>query len=158
VLAALALSWPFLMFRGAFGIVFGVIVLAWPGLEPTDVALLFGAYAFSDGVLATVVALSARDVPGFVGLFVEAVIRAAAGLIIVAAPALAAPRLLDIVTAWMFLSGISAFLIALPLAPAVIRKSPAIDRRSLNSQIRGLVDSQIANLLFNLPIYESANL
>jgi uncharacterized membrane protein HdeD (DUF308 family) len=109
VLAALALSWPFLMFRGAIGIVFGVIVLAWPGLEPTDVALLFGAYAFSDGVLATVVALSARDVRGFVNLFIEAVIRATVGLIIVAAPALAAPRLLDIVTAWMLLSGISDF-------------------------------------------------
>jgi uncharacterized membrane protein HdeD (DUF308 family) len=41
-----------LIFRGVISIVFGLIALAWPGPSLLAVALLFGVYAFVDGIFA----------------------------------------------------------------------------------------------------------
>ena len=49
--------WSSLAFRGVASIVFGILAFAWPGITLTVLALLFGAYAFVDGVTALVVAV-----------------------------------------------------------------------------------------------------
>jgi uncharacterized membrane protein HdeD (DUF308 family) len=115
MLVALALNWPFLLFRAGLGVIIGIGILLWPDLEPSRLALMFGAYAFSDGILALVLALSVRDMAGFGSLLLEAVTRTIISLMIIASPAAAAAKLVDIFTAWTFLSAISAFLIALAL-------------------------------------------
>jgi uncharacterized membrane protein HdeD (DUF308 family) len=124
VLAALALNWPFLLFRAALGVGFGLVILLWPGVMPTKLALLFGLYAFSDGVVALVLAVSVRDVAGFGSLFVEASIRAILALVVLASPAAAALKLVDIFTTWAFLSSASAFLVALMLRREVSGEWP----------------------------------
>ena len=124
MLAALALNWPFLLIRAGLGVIAGIGILVWPELEPSGLALIFGAYAFSDGVLALVLALSTRDVAGFGSLLTEAVTRTILGLMIVASPAASAAKLMDIFTAWAFLTGISAFLIALALRREVTGEWP----------------------------------
>jgi uncharacterized membrane protein HdeD (DUF308 family) len=115
VLAALALNWPFLLFRAALGVAFGLMILVWPGLMPTKLALLFGLYSFSDGIVALVLAVSVRDIAGFGSLLVEASVRTILALAVLASPAAAAFKLVDIFTAWAFLGGVSAFLVALIL-------------------------------------------
>jgi uncharacterized membrane protein HdeD (DUF308 family) len=115
MLAALALNWPFLLIRAGLGVIAGFAILVWPEWRPTSLTLIFGMYAFSDGVLAMVVALSTRDVPGFGSLLTEAVTRTILGLMIVASPAGAEAKLVDIFTAWVWVTGISAIVIALVL-------------------------------------------
>jgi len=57
-------NWWVLVLRGTCAIVFGVFALAWPGVT-VGALLLLGAYAFADGVLAVVAALSGRaSTPG----------------------------------------------------------------------------------------------
>jgi uncharacterized membrane protein HdeD (DUF308 family) len=124
MLAALALNWPFLLVRAGLGVSAGIGILVWPEWKPTSLALIFGAYAFSDGLLALVLALSARDVAGFGSLLAEAVTRTILGLMIVASPAASAAKLADIFTAWAFLTGISAFLVALALRREVTGEWP----------------------------------
>jgi uncharacterized membrane protein HdeD (DUF308 family) len=49
-------SWSSLAFRGAASILFGVVAIAWPGITLKALTLLFGAYAFADGVITLVYA------------------------------------------------------------------------------------------------------
>ena len=124
MLAALALNWPFLLVRAGLGVFAGIGILVWPEWRPSGLALIFGGYAFSDGLVALVLAYSARDVAGFGSLLTEAVTRTIIGLMIVASPEAAAAKLVDILTAWTFLSAISAFFIALALRRDVTGEWP----------------------------------
>ncbi|HVH48001.1 MAG TPA: HdeD family acid-resistance protein [Labilithrix sp.] len=49
-------TWSSLVFRGIASLLFGVVAFAWPGITLAALTLLFGAYAFADGVTALVVA------------------------------------------------------------------------------------------------------
>ncbi len=50
-------SWSSLLFRGIASILFGIIAFAWPGITVKALVLLFGAYAFVDGVSALALAV-----------------------------------------------------------------------------------------------------
>jgi uncharacterized membrane protein HdeD (DUF308 family) len=49
-------KWSSLAWRGLASIVFGILALTWPVATLGAVTILFGAYAFADGVLALVMA------------------------------------------------------------------------------------------------------
>lgn len=49
-------KWSSLMFRGIASILFGVVAFAWPGITLAALTLLFGAYAFADGVTTLIIA------------------------------------------------------------------------------------------------------
>lgn len=49
--------WSSLIFRGIVSILFAIAAFAWPGITLTALTLLFGAYAFVDGISAIVVAV-----------------------------------------------------------------------------------------------------
>jgi uncharacterized membrane protein HdeD (DUF308 family) len=108
MLAALAVYWAFLLLRVAVSGLFGIIALAWPGLTSTALVLLFGAYALTDGLLALIVALWTRGLPGFGSLLFEAMVRIGVGLLAFGAPGLAALAIVDLLAAWTVLSGIAA--------------------------------------------------
>ncbi len=52
-----SLSAPSLAWRGIISVIFGVVALAWPGVTLAALTLLYGAYAFADGVLALIVSI-----------------------------------------------------------------------------------------------------
>src|SRR5208282_2158738 len=55
--------WAFLL-RGVLAVVFGVLTLAWPTITLAALIILFGVYAFADGVFLLVKAIgswAARD-------------------------------------------------------------------------------------------------
>jgi uncharacterized membrane protein HdeD (DUF308 family) len=54
-------SWSSVLVRGVASIVFGVVAFAWPGVTLAALVLLFGVYAFVDGVSA-LAAASRKDV------------------------------------------------------------------------------------------------
>ena len=53
----LARNWWTLALRGLFAVLFGIMAFAWPGITLGALVLLYGAYAFADGVLAIAAAL-----------------------------------------------------------------------------------------------------
>jgi uncharacterized membrane protein HdeD (DUF308 family) len=118
MLAALAVNWAFLLLRSAIAMIFGVVVLVWPGLIPVGlvgIVLLFGAYAVADGIVAMLVARSVKGLPGFGSLLFEAVGRIGTGVLAFALPAFMALAVRSVFGVWALLSGIAALSAAVAL-------------------------------------------
>ena len=54
----LSRNWWALHCGGLFAVLFGIMAFAWPGITLGALVLIYGAYAFADGVLAIAAALS----------------------------------------------------------------------------------------------------
>ncbi|MET0215800.1 MAG: DUF308 domain-containing protein, partial [Vicinamibacterales bacterium] len=50
-------AWWAVLLRGIAAIVFGVITFSWPGVTLAALVLLFGAYAFVDGIAAIILGI-----------------------------------------------------------------------------------------------------
>src|SRR6516162_1679224 len=59
LLRTLADNWWLLLLRGVAAVIFGVLAFYWPGLNLITLTLLWGAYAFADGIIAIWAALNA---------------------------------------------------------------------------------------------------
>jgi uncharacterized membrane protein HdeD (DUF308 family) len=115
MLPGLAVNWVFLLLRAIVAVLFGVAVLVWPVPPVRALVMLFAAYAAADGVLALVLALSVRGVPGFGSLLFEALVRLGVAIFAFASPARAALALDEVFAAWAFLSGLAAITVAVAL-------------------------------------------
>jgi uncharacterized membrane protein HdeD (DUF308 family) len=78
----LARNWWALLIRGIAAVIFGILAFCWPGATLFAICILFGAYAFVDGVFAIVAAVRAAQaherwwpfvIEGIVGLAIAAV-------------------------------------------------------------------------------------
>jgi uncharacterized membrane protein HdeD (DUF308 family) len=115
MLPGLAVNWVFLLLRAIVAVLFGVAVLVWPVPPVRALVMLFAAYAAADGVLALVLALSVKGVPGFGSLLFEALVRLGVAIFAFASPARAALALDEVFAAWAFLSGLAAITVAVAL-------------------------------------------
>jgi uncharacterized membrane protein HdeD (DUF308 family) len=106
MLAVLAADWGLLLFRALLALLFGVAVLAWPGLTPIAFAALFGVYALPDSGAALMRAFHARGLPGFGSFLFEALVRLGAFVVVLAMPGRVALALPAFFAAWAGLSGI----------------------------------------------------
>ena len=52
--------WWMTLIRGLIWILFGIVVLVQPGISLVSLTLLFGAFAFADGIMAVVHAIGGR--------------------------------------------------------------------------------------------------
>ena len=113
----LARNWWVFVVRGALAILFGLCTLAMPGIALTTVILLYGAYAFIDGITAAIAAFTKR-MPGdgfpwsvlFIGLA-----GIAAGILTFMYPGLTALALLYFIAAWYIVRGASEIAVAIRL-------------------------------------------
>jgi len=78
----LARNWWALLIRGIAAVIFGILAFLWPGITLYVIGILFGAYAFVDGVFAIVAAVRAAQaherwwpfvLEGIVGLVIAAI-------------------------------------------------------------------------------------
>jgi uncharacterized membrane protein HdeD (DUF308 family) len=115
MLAALAANWVFVLLRASIAMIFGIVALVWRGSLALSPALLFGAYALTDGTLALIVALGAKGTRGFGSLLFEAIVRIGVGLFVFLWPAVAAAALVDLFALGAALSGIAAISVAVAL-------------------------------------------
>jgi uncharacterized membrane protein HdeD (DUF308 family) len=107
-------NWWVLVLRGTCAIVFGVFALAWPGVT-VGALLLLGAYAFADGVLAVVAALSGRASTPWGVLLLEGLVGLGAAAAALLFPGVTAIVLLYLIAFWAILTGIVEIAAAIQL-------------------------------------------
>ena len=117
----LARNWWALLIRGIAAVIFGVLAFAWPGATIVAIVILFGAYAFVDGVFAIVAAIrAAQSHERWWPFLLEGIVGIAIAAITYFEPHVTAFALYFTIAAWAFLTGI------LELAAAVqLRKQIA---------------------------------
>src|SRR5438477_8466674 len=116
MLDQLVRHWWVLAVRGALAILFGVIAFVLPGHALLALVLLWGAWAFIDGVFAMVAALRAAERHARWGaLLLEGVVGIAAGIFTFAWPGMTAIALLYLVAAWAIVTGILEIVAAVRL-------------------------------------------
>ena len=79
--------WWLLLIRGVLAVLFGIAAFAWPGMTLAMLILIFAMFAFSDGVLEVVHALSHRkEIEHWVLMLLEGLLGIAIGLVTFFAP------------------------------------------------------------------------
>jgi uncharacterized membrane protein HdeD (DUF308 family) len=115
-LSSVAANWRALALRGLVALLFGLVVLFWPGLVLTVLALLFGIYAAVDGVITFVPALrtpdrgTQRTLP-----LAEGAVGIVAGLVAVFWPGLTVSGLAYVIAVWALVTGVLKILTAVLL-------------------------------------------
>jgi uncharacterized membrane protein HdeD (DUF308 family) len=98
-------NWWAIALRGALGVLFGIITFISPGISLTALVLLFGAYAFVDGIFALVAAVRRHGGKRWWLLLLQGIAGIGAGLITLFWPAITALALLAVVAAWALVTG-----------------------------------------------------
>lgn len=105
--ALLARNWWALAIRGAAAIVFAILAFALPSITLAVLVILFGAYAFVDGVFAIVSAIRALQGHRPWGSFlIEGIVGIVIGLITFFVPGVTLAFLIALVAIWAIVTGI----------------------------------------------------
>ncbi len=116
MVATLTRNWWMWLIRGIAAIVFGVLAWIWPAATWVTIAILFGAYAFVDGIFAIYATIRAAEthqrwwpflVEGIVGLLIAAITFYDVRITLLA--------LYFTIAAWAFLTGILEIVAAIQL-------------------------------------------
>ena len=112
-LDSLAANWRALAIRGLVALLFGLVVLFWPGLVLSVLALLFGIYAAVDGAITLVPAFRSPDRGARRSLpLIEGTVGVIAGLVALLWPGLTAGGLVYVIAAWAVATGLLEVLTA----------------------------------------------
>jgi uncharacterized membrane protein HdeD (DUF308 family) len=106
-LSTFAANWRVMALRGLVALLFGLVVLFWPGLILAVLTLLFGFYALVDGGVVLVPALrsSERGARRWLPL-AEGAVGVIAGLLALLWPGMTTSGLLYVIVGWAVASGI----------------------------------------------------
>lgn len=112
----LARNWWALLVRGIAAIIFGLLALLWPAAAGLALVILFGAYAFVDGVFAIISAIRAAEAHERWGAFLfEGIVGLVIAAIVFFEPRAAAFGLYVTIAIWAFLTGILEIVAAVEL-------------------------------------------
>src|SRR5687768_14235925 len=110
----LARNWWLVLLRGIAGIIFGVLTFLSPSLSLAALVIVFGAYAFADGVIAIISAIRwCGETERWWLILLEGLAGVAAGVITFFWPGITALALLYVIAAWSLVTG------ALEIAAAI---------------------------------------
>jgi uncharacterized membrane protein HdeD (DUF308 family) len=109
-LSTFAANWRALALRGLVALLFGLVVLFWPGLVFAVLALLFGIYAVVDGAITFVPALrsSERGARRWLPL-TEGAVGIIAGLIALLLSGMTANGLVYVIVGWALATGMQYY-------------------------------------------------
>src|SRR5215210_5841746 len=115
-----AANWRALALRGLVALLFGLVVLFWPGLVFAVLALLFGIYAVVDGAITFVPALrsSDRGVRRWLPL-TEGAVGVIAGLVALLLSGMTGKGLVYVIVGWALATGMLKILTAILLRAEV---------------------------------------
>src|SRR5215204_3757233 len=119
-LSTFAANWRALALRGLVALLFGLVVLFWPGLVLTVLALLFGLYAAVDGAIAFVPALRSPDRGAQRSLpLAEGAVGVIAGLVAFLSSGMSGNGLVYVIVGWALATGMLKILTAILLRAEV---------------------------------------
>src|ERR671910_622193 len=119
-LNTLAANWRALALRGLVALLFGLVVLFWPGLVFAVLALLFGIYAVVDGAITFAPALRSSDRGARRWLpLTEGAGGVIAGLVALLWPGLTIDGLVYVIVGWAVATGVLKTLTAILLRAEV---------------------------------------
>lgn len=116
----LARNWWLVLLRGIAGIAFGIATFVAPGISLIALVLLYGAYAFADGVLAIISAIRWHgETTRWWVLLLQGLAGVGAGLITLFWPGITALALLFVIAAWAFVTGVLEIVAAIRLRKVI---------------------------------------
>ncbi|WP_274627514.1 HdeD family acid-resistance protein [Arvimicrobium flavum] len=115
MLHALARNWWLLMLRGICAVLFGVLTFVWPGITLITLVLLYGAYAFADGVFSLFAAITGGTPAPRWWLAVVGLLGIGAGLVTLFWPGMTALLLLFFIAFWSIAIGVMEIIGAIRL-------------------------------------------
>ena len=119
-LSTFAANWRALALRGLVALLFGLVVLFWPGLVLTVLAILFGLYAAVDGAITFVPVLRSPDPgPQRTLPLTEGAVGIVAGLVAILWPGLTTSGLVYVIVVWAVVTGTLKILTAILLRAEV---------------------------------------
>lgn len=140
----LSTYWWLAILRGIVAVLFGIALLARPGLSLGLLLLMFGAFALASGVLAMISSVSlAIHHKQWWAMFIEGIIGVVVGLITFFMPAVTTLSVLMLVGIWAILIGVFQFI------AAITRFGPAAHGWLM--AIAGLLSVALGILLFVYP-------
>jgi uncharacterized membrane protein HdeD (DUF308 family) len=109
-------NWGLVALRGVVALLFGLLTLFNPGITLVTLVLLFGAYAFVDGIFTIIGAIANRhEEPHWVALLLAGLVGIIAGIVTFLLPGITARALLLLIAAWAIVVGISEIVAAIRL-------------------------------------------
>ncbi len=104
-----------LITRGVLAVIFGLVALLWPAVTAVALALLFGVYAFLNGIALIVEAFRHRKWSHRVPAVIGGLVGVAAGVIAALWPGITIVALALVVGAWAVVTGLFEIVAALKL-------------------------------------------
>jgi uncharacterized membrane protein HdeD (DUF308 family) len=111
----MARNWWAIVLRGVVAILFGLMAWLWPGVTLGALVLLWGCYAFADGVLAFAGAFSDANRTPWWALVLIGIVGVGAALFAFVYPGLTAVGLLYLIAFWAMVTGLFAIVAAIEL-------------------------------------------
>ena len=113
-------NWPVVLLRGVLGVLFGITAIVLPGLSFAALVIIFGAYAFANGVLSIISAVRRRNTGESIGAAVLfGVVGIAAGIFTLLRPGITAMTLVYVIGAWAIVGGLLEIGAAIRLRKAI---------------------------------------
>ncbi|HUL61514.1 MAG TPA: HdeD family acid-resistance protein [Methanocella sp.] len=112
--------WQDMLLRGIVAVIFGLLALLWPGITLGVFVLLFGAFAFVDGILLVLQAVTTRRHEDYWwARLLHGLVSIAAGVAVFAWPGITLLVLAYIIAAYAIVTGILEILGAIELRKAI---------------------------------------
>ncbi len=112
--------WWMILLRGAIAVLFGIVLFAWPGVTLASLVILFGIFAFADGIGNVVIAFGGRQeedhwwvllLAGLAGIVV--------GILTFLNPGITALVLLFYIAIWAIVTGVLQIVAAIRLRKVI---------------------------------------
>ena len=105
MLTMLSRNWWLVALRGVIAILFGILVLVYPGIALQSFIIVFAVYAVIDGVAAAWAAIQHRTEQNWWILLLEGIISVIAGIVAFVYPGATALAILYVIAVWAILTG-----------------------------------------------------
>lgn len=120
MLSSLTRNWWMAALRGTLAVIFGVAAFVWPGMTFEVLVLLFGAYAFVDGILVLGFGLvAAGDGEQWWPLVLSGILGIGIGVLTFAKPATMALALVYVAGFWAIVTGLLEVVAAIRLRDVI---------------------------------------
>ena len=120
MLTSISRNWWLVALRGALAVVFGIAAFVWPGITFGVLVLLFGAYAFIDGVVVLGFGLmAAGEHEQWWSLVLGGIVGIAVGVMTFMRPAAMALALVYVIGAWAIVTGLLEIVAAIRLRDVI---------------------------------------